>query len=50
MHGKLGILSQMCHDHSANRVCIDQASIEDERDKMVVKDNRLEVEVRGDMC
>lgn len=49
VHGEIGILSQMCHDHSANRVCIDQASVEDEGYKMVVKDNRLEVEIRGDM-
>lgn len=40
----------MCYNHSTNRVCIDQASIEDERDKMVLKDNRLKVEVYSDMC
>ena len=50
MHGKSGILSQVCHDHLANRVCVKQASVEDERYEMVIEDDRLEVEVRGDMC
>lgn len=40
----------MCHDHSTNGICIDQASVEDEGDKMVFKDDRLEVEVSGNMC
>ena len=50
VHGKFGVLSQMCHDHLPNRVCIEQASIENERYKMVVKDDRLEEQVHGDMC
>ena len=47
MHGELGILGKMCHDHSANRVGIEHASIEDERYEMVIQNDGLEVEVRG---
>lgn len=50
VHGELGILGQMCHDHSANRVCIEQASVEDEGYEMMIQDNRLEIEVDSDMC
>ena len=39
----------MCHDHSANRVRIEHASVEHKRYKMVVQNDRLKVEVRGDM-
>ena len=49
MHGELGVLGQMGHDHSADRVCVDQAGVEDEGDQVVVQDDRLEVEVHGDM-
>ena len=50
MHGELVILSQMCNDHLANGVCVEQTSIENERYEMVIKDDRLQVEVCGDMC
>ena len=48
MHGKLGVLSQMCYDHSADRVRIEHASVEDEGYKVVVQNNGLKIEVRGD--
>lgn len=39
----------MCHDHSANGICVDQASVEDEGYEMVIQDYRLKVKVRGDI-
>lgn len=50
VHGEVGILDQMRHDHLADRVCIEHASVKDERYKVVAKDDRLEVEICGNMC
>ena len=49
MHGELGILGEMCHDHSANGIGIEHASIEYERYEMVVQNDGLEVEIRGNL-
>lgn len=49
VHGEFWILSKMCYDHPTNRVSIEHANVEDERYKMLVQNNRLEIEVRGDV-
>lgn len=49
MHGELRILGKMCHDDSADQVSIEHASIKDERYEMVVQDDGLEIEVRGNI-
>ncbi len=36
----------MSEDHQADRVGVDQSDIEDERDEVVLKYDRLEIEVR----
>ena len=38
----------MCNDHQADRVCIDQSDVENERYEMIFKDDRLEVKVCRD--
>lgn len=45
--GELGFRQVSC-DHFTDRVCVDEASIEDEGDEMLVEDDGLEVQVGGD--
>lgn len=45
--GELG-LCQVSRDHLTDRVCVDEASIEDKGNEMLVENNGLEVQVGGD--
>ena len=38
----------MSNDHQADRVCVDQADVEDERYEVVFEDDWLEVKICGD--
>lgn len=49
LHGKMWVLGQVSDNHHANGVGIDESSIEDEGYQVVIENDRVQVEVKGDL-